>query len=139
MGSCPPGAYRLHSTGRRRRVRVGSCKVKKGSQERPGILFPPNENQQTGKGGGREEGDSHCGSSGELRRWGEGARFLLVLANELVPLPPGAQGRLWREVGYSADSSKAPGVGQALCKALGTWGVNENSPCCQGSHSQAGR
>lgn len=97
--------------------------MKKGSQERLGILFPPNENQRTGKGGGREEGDSHYGSSGERRRWGEGAGFLLVLANELVPLPPGAQGRLWREeVGYSADSSKASGVGQALCKALGTWG-----------------
>lgn len=120
--------------------------MKKRSQERLCILFPPNGTQQAGEGGGKEEGDSHCSSSGEqLEAGGSGEQRVdscwWLLANELVPfpLPPGAQGaRRGKKSVYSADSSKASGVGQALCKAPGGLGVNENSPCCQGSHSQGG-
>lgn len=41
----------------------------------------------------------------------------------LFLLPPGARGQLrGKKSVYSADSSKASGVGQALCKAPGAWG-----------------
>lgn len=66
--------------------------MKKRSQERLCILFPPNGTQQAGEGGGREEGDSHCSSSGEqLEAGGSGEQRVdscwWLLANELVPFP----------------------------------------------------
>lgn len=73
----------------------------------------------------QEEGDSHCGSSGEQLKAGRGGEKGWIQAGgswliNLFRLPPGAQGRLLREV-CLFSRPQVSGVGQAPCKALGAW------------------